>query len=100
MPSVPSTKDAGTKSPGCPHAAKLLAHSNGEGKLREASFPPNGLEELTLADAGEPTRTIQINAKSAAAERKWIRPDLPSRCTWSLEEPAAESPHPQVPRSV
>lgn len=97
---MPSTKDAGTKSPGCPHAAKLLAHSNGEGKLREASFPPNGLEELTLADAGEPTRTVQINAKSAAAERKWIRPDLPSRCTWSLEEPAAESPHPQVPRTA
>ncbi|KAL1268189.1 hypothetical protein QQF64_033552 [Cirrhinus molitorella] len=26
-------------------------------------------------------------------ERKWIRPDLPSRCTWKLGDANAESPH-------
>uniref|UniRef100_A0A8C7MTY3 Cystathionine beta-synthase n=1 Tax=Oncorhynchus kisutch TaxID=8019 RepID=A0A8C7MTY3_ONCKI len=27
------------------------------------------------------------------AERQWIRPDLPSRCTWKLGMSSAESPH-------
>uniref|UniRef100_A0A8C2ZQC8 Cystathionine beta-synthase n=1 Tax=Cyclopterus lumpus TaxID=8103 RepID=A0A8C2ZQC8_CYCLU len=82
MPSVPSTKDA----PGCPHAAKPPAHSNREGKL-------NGVDKLTLADAEQPNGTAQISAKSGVSERKWIRPDLPSRCTWSLGASATESPH-------
>uniref|UniRef100_A0A4W6F7A3 Cystathionine beta-synthase n=1 Tax=Lates calcarifer TaxID=8187 RepID=A0A4W6F7A3_LATCA len=46
------------------------------------------------------SRTIQINTKSPSPERKWIRPDLPSRCKWSLGASKAESPHTRVPRSV
>ncbi|KAF3857251.1 hypothetical protein F7725_009110 [Dissostichus mawsoni] len=89
MPSVPSTKEAPMKGPVvCPHAAKLLSHTNGEGKLREASIPLNGVD------------MEHINAKNAVVERKWIRPDLPSRCTWSLGASRDESPHAQVPRSV
>uniref|UniRef100_A0A6I8NAT1 Cystathionine beta-synthase n=1 Tax=Ornithorhynchus anatinus TaxID=9258 RepID=A0A6I8NAT1_ORNAN len=26
-------------------------------------------------------------------ERKWIRPDMPSKCTWQLGKPTSESPH-------
>ncbi|XP_063812983.1 cystathionine beta-synthase isoform X2 [Pseudophryne corroboree] len=31
------------------------------------------------------------------ADRKWIRPDLPSKCTWQLGKPQADSPHHCVP---
>uniref|UniRef100_A0A3B3I792 Cystathionine beta-synthase n=1 Tax=Oryzias latipes TaxID=8090 RepID=A0A3B3I792_ORYLA len=37
--------------------------------------------------------TIQINTKNSVPERKWIRPDLPSRCKWSLGASQADSPH-------
>uniref|UniRef100_A0A3B3INT7 Cystathionine beta-synthase n=1 Tax=Oryzias latipes TaxID=8090 RepID=A0A3B3INT7_ORYLA len=78
MPSVPSTKE---KTPLCPHAGKLLGHANGEAKLRDSG------------------RTIQINTKNSVPERKWIRPDLPSRCKWSLGASQADSPHLQIPRA-
>ncbi|XP_063301678.1 cystathionine beta-synthase isoform X1 [Pelobates fuscus] len=29
-------------------------------------------------------------------DRKWIRPDLPSKCTWALGKPQADSPHHHV----
>ncbi|XP_043362589.1 LOW QUALITY PROTEIN: cystathionine beta-synthase-like [Dermochelys coriacea] len=34
-------------------------------------------------------------------ERKWIRPDTPSKCTWELGKPPSESPHyhPTLPKS-
>ncbi|XP_056409306.1 cystathionine beta-synthase-like isoform X2 [Hyla sarda] len=34
---------------------------------------------------------------SVNAERKWIRPDLPSKCTWQLGKSPVESPHRHVP---
>lgn len=99
MPSVPSTKEAPIKGTVCPHAAKLLSHTNGELKLLEGSFPVNGVEKLAVVEKSEePGRTIQINTKNASPDRKWIRPDLPSRCTWSLGASKADSPHPQLPR--
>lgn len=96
MPSVPSTKESPVKGSVCPHAAKLLNHSNGDVKI-----PLNGVEKLpAMEDNQEGNRTIQINTKNATVERKWIRPDLPSRCTWSLGASKADSPHPQFQRSV
>uniref|UniRef100_A0A8C4EX79 Cystathionine beta-synthase n=1 Tax=Dicentrarchus labrax TaxID=13489 RepID=A0A8C4EX79_DICLA len=53
-----------------------------------------------MEDTEEPNRTIQINTKNVTAERKWIRPDLPSRCKWSLGASKADSPHSQVPRTI
>ncbi|KAM4562055.1 cystathionine beta-synthase b [Fundulus diaphanus] len=38
------------------------------------------------------------NAEEKAAQKKWIRPDLPSRCTWRPGAPMSESPHSQPPR--
>ncbi|KAF1371822.1 hypothetical protein PFLUV_G00273360 [Perca fluviatilis] len=100
MPSVPSTKETAVKGPVCPHAAKLLSHANGEGKLREGSLPLNGVDKVPAAGTEDANGTIQINTKNVAAERKWIRPDLPSRCTWSLGASKDDSPHTQVPRKV
>ncbi|KAK5891274.1 hypothetical protein CgunFtcFv8_018545 [Champsocephalus gunnari] len=94
MPSVPSTKEAPMKGPVvCPHAAKLLSQTNGEGKLREGSILLNGIDT-------EHIDTEHITTQNAVVERKWIRPDLPSRCTWTLGASRDESPHAQVPRSV
>lgn len=85
----------------CPHSAKMHNLKNGEGKLREGSFPLiPGDNKVTPGDREEANRTIQINTKNPSPERKWIRPDLPSRCTWSMEASKADSPHMQVPRSV
>jgi len=81
MPAVPSTKDANAKAAGCPHAAKLVA--NGDGKL-QVSFTPHAVD----GDADLP-----LNTGTAAADRKWIRPDLPSRCTWRLGGSDIDSPH-------
>uniref|UniRef100_A0A3B4GUQ6 Cystathionine beta-synthase n=1 Tax=Pundamilia nyererei TaxID=303518 RepID=A0A3B4GUQ6_9CICH len=33
------------------------------------------------------------NTDETPDETKWIRPDLPSRCTWKLAAPMSESPH-------
>ncbi|XP_028256078.1 cystathionine beta-synthase-like [Parambassis ranga] len=100
MPSVPSTKETTIKGV-CPHAGKLLNLTNGEAKVRDGSFPLKGVEKLsTEVDPENTTTTIQLNTKNPAAERKWIRPDLPSRCTWSLGASKVDSPHGHVTRSV
>ncbi|KAF3688479.1 Cystathionine beta-synthase [Channa argus] len=96
MPSVPSTKDAVK----CPHSAKLHNHSNGEAKLCEGSFPLKGVEKAVAEHTEEASSTIQIDANTASPERKWIRPDLPSHCTWTLGASKADSPHTQVPRTA
>lgn len=94
MPSVPLAKDAPAPTSICPHATKLLSHANGDTKLRDGLFPLNGVDKPHVAkDAVE-----ALNAKNPAAERKWIRPDLPSRCKWSLGASKADSPHAEVPR--
>ncbi|KAG7467440.1 hypothetical protein MATL_G00153800 [Megalops atlanticus] len=35
----------------------------------------------------------QLNGQENAGDRTWIRPDLPSRCTWRLGASPSESPH-------
>lgn len=97
MPSVPSSKDA-VMGPVCPHSAKLHNHTNREAKLREGPIPLIAVDKATVGDREEANRAIQINTKNTSPERKWIRPDLPSRCTWSLGASTADSPHTQVPR--
>ncbi|XP_039858391.1 cystathionine beta-synthase-like [Simochromis diagramma] len=87
MPSVPSSKETTVNSPVCPHAGKLHSFSNGE-NLK------------TGEESQEAARNIQIKTKNSSPERKWIRPDLPSRCTWSLEASKSDSPHTQVSRTV
>lgn len=97
MPSVPATKEPTANSTVCPHSAKLLGHTNGDAKLLEGSLPLNGVDKLD--DGREANRAIQRSTKTASPDRKWIRPDLPSRCKWSLGALKADSPHAEVPRS-
>ncbi|KYO39072.1 cystathionine beta-synthase-like protein isoform X1 [Alligator mississippiensis] len=64
MPSVPPKLEMDTNS--CPHLS--------------ASCVQNGGLEKEPCNTGE-------------KERKWIRPDTPSKCTWKLGKPFSESPH-------
>ncbi|XP_062861797.1 cystathionine beta-synthase-like [Trichomycterus rosablanca] len=79
MPSVPSGSDSATLGPVCSHAAKMAWESSRSPGL-------NGDAELK----GE---TKLNENKEDATERKWIRPDLPSRCTWKLGMSKLDSQH-------
>ncbi|XP_076975122.1 cystathionine beta-synthase [Tamandua tetradactyla] len=71
MPS--ETPQAEREAPRCPHLADA---PSGKGGLEKS---PSG--DKDTKDAKD------------AQERLWIRPDVPSRCTWQLGRPPAESPH-------
>lgn len=58
-------------------------------------FSSNGDQEVessTIKKSEQENRDIH-------PERRWIRPDLPSRCTWSLGAHTSESPHSHPPRT-
>uniref|UniRef100_A0A3Q3X5N1 Cystathionine beta-synthase n=1 Tax=Mola mola TaxID=94237 RepID=A0A3Q3X5N1_MOLML len=63
----------------CAHAAKVINQmSNGEQHSAES----------------QAKRESQLeNRELNAALKNWIRPDLPSRCTWRLGADVSESPH-------
>uniref|UniRef100_A0A8B9DMB4 Cystathionine beta-synthase n=1 Tax=Anser cygnoides TaxID=8845 RepID=A0A8B9DMB4_ANSCY len=67
MPSLPTQLKPDTNS--CPHAAGKYFLSGG---------------------------TDQEDCKANDKERKWIRPDTPSKCTWKLGKPISASPHRHV----
>jgi len=81
MPSGPSNQEKVT--PACPFAGKKTTGRNGvENKL-------------VLDDVDRPQ---QPNRETGATDLKWIRPDLPSRCTWKLGMSNEKSPHTYFPR--
>ena len=96
MPSVPSSKESTLPTPagpGCPHAAKMRAHTNGDLKGVKVLDGPFSLS--SMAEVGD--RDL-LNVGKAASERKWIRPDLPSKCTWRVGVSHADSPHTHPPK--
>lgn len=90
MPSVPSTKENTALGPVCPHAGrKGIA-------LREVKIQGEPLETAKSGsdDAhGDMDGPLQLDGEKNVSERKWIRPDLASRCTWKLGMSPADSPH-------
>ncbi|MCJ8732891.1 hypothetical protein PDJAM_G00217070 [Pangasius djambal] len=58
----------------CPHA---VSKTYGDGELEDKDQVQYGV--------GEEEKSVM--------ERNWIRPDLPSRCTWKLGDPNTDSPH-------
>uniref|UniRef100_A0A673YAT2 Cystathionine beta-synthase n=1 Tax=Salmo trutta TaxID=8032 RepID=A0A673YAT2_SALTR len=106
MPSVPSsTASVRPVSSVCPHAAMLHNNAtkangeaailnggskvNGEAMLNDPKFSMNGSAQVN----GEEGENDLENTATGTEERQWIRPDLPSRCTWKLGVSSAESPH-------
>ncbi|XP_052403045.1 cystathionine beta-synthase a [Carassius gibelio] len=78
MPSVPSNKES--DSPACPFAGKKTT----------------GVEKLVSDNVERP---LQLNRETGATDPKWIRPDLPSRCTWKPGMSLENSPHKHFPRT-
>lgn len=79
MPSVPSKEN---DSPACPFAGKKTT-----GRY--------GVEMLVSDDVDRP---LQLNRETGITDPKWIRPDLPSRCTWKPGMSPENSPHKYFPR--
>ncbi|XP_023667227.1 cystathionine beta-synthase-like protein isoform X2 [Paramormyrops kingsleyae] len=77
MPSVPSNKESGSLAPNCPLVVKSSA----------SQIQVNEDENNMWSSS------VSANREDNATERKWIRPDLPSKCTWRLGSLASESPH-------
>ncbi|XP_064182640.1 cystathionine beta-synthase-like [Anguilla rostrata] len=93
MPSVPSSTETSSLALACPHATKLhsgqmLINGDDSGKIRPGPLQKNG-EEHGKAYPEPP----QLNGEESNGDRKWIRPDLPSRCTWRLGMSPEASPH-------
>uniref|UniRef100_A0A673YBX4 Cystathionine beta-synthase n=1 Tax=Salmo trutta TaxID=8032 RepID=A0A673YBX4_SALTR len=57
--------------------------------LNDPKFSMNGSAQVN----GEEGENDLENTATGTEERQWIRPDLPSRCTWKLGVSSAESPH-------
>ncbi|XP_021453541.2 cystathionine beta-synthase [Oncorhynchus mykiss] len=106
MPSVPSSIDSVRPvSSVCPHAAMLhnnATKANGDATILNGGSKVNGeaMENLGLFTMnelaqvnGEEGENDLGNTVAGTEERQWIRPDLPSRCTWKLGMSSAESPH-------
>ncbi|XP_048874011.1 cystathionine beta-synthase b [Brienomyrus brachyistius] len=68
MPSVPPTSEPAAS---CPHASQ---------------------ESVGWGNGGV------VDGEQGVEEREWIRPDLPSNCTWRLGLAPSESPHPHPER--
>uniref|UniRef100_A0A672SCU4 Cystathionine beta-synthase n=1 Tax=Sinocyclocheilus grahami TaxID=75366 RepID=A0A672SCU4_SINGR len=81
MPSVPSNKEK--DSPACPFDDKKTTGRN-------------GVEKLVSDNVDRP---LQLNRETGATDPKWIRPDLPSRCTWKPGMSLENSPHKHFPRT-
>lgn len=100
MPAVPSSSESVGTGPVCPHAAKMLSNAaNGESGINgDADDVFNGKAGHKLNETnGRHLKSLngQLMEKSSevSMDRKWIRPDLPSRCTWKLGDLNTESPH-------
>ncbi|XP_066497085.1 cystathionine beta-synthase-like [Hoplias malabaricus] len=91
MPSVPSDSDTATLAPVCPLTAKKLALLNSEG-LKVAANGPTHTEEKNGHGSAVVNQNLE-EGEEGVMERKWIRPDLVSKCTWSLDGPNKDSPH-------
>ncbi|KAK7168753.1 hypothetical protein R3I93_004910 [Phoxinus phoxinus] len=104
MPSVPSSSESVGTGPICPHA-NGESGINMDAKLKvDAVSNGNAGQKLNVKGTAHVNETNSHHVKSingeytengseVTMERKWIRPDLPSRCTWKLGDPNTESPH-------
>uniref|UniRef100_A0A8C9TY75 Cystathionine beta-synthase n=1 Tax=Scleropages formosus TaxID=113540 RepID=A0A8C9TY75_SCLFO len=53
----------------------------------------SGSQQSTEDETSIWSSSVRMSGEDSSMERKWISPDLPSKCTWRLGSSAAESPH-------
>ncbi|KAM9804729.1 cystathionine beta-synthase b [Neosynchiropus ocellatus] len=80
--------EAAAAAAGCTHTSRnpdlaVDLKTNGTGNTCS-----NGHQQPS--DSGD---SCHDGGKTSSDERKWTRPDLPSKCTWRLGAPESESPH-------
>uniref|UniRef100_A0A8C2PWG7 Cystathionine beta-synthase n=1 Tax=Cyprinus carpio TaxID=7962 RepID=A0A8C2PWG7_CYPCA len=94
---MPSSSESVGTGPICPHAAKVLTNAangepgiNGDAVLNGKAahkLSVNGSDHVSETN-GHRVQSVNVehieNGSEGSMERKWIRPDLPSRCTWKL----------------
>uniref|UniRef100_A0A7N8XRM3 Cystathionine beta-synthase n=1 Tax=Mastacembelus armatus TaxID=205130 RepID=A0A7N8XRM3_9TELE len=51
------------------------------------------VQDQSCPDSGEKSESELEKQEVTADQMNWIRPDVPSRCTWRLGAPISESPH-------
>uniref|UniRef100_A0A9J8AZX1 Cystathionine beta-synthase n=1 Tax=Cyprinus carpio carpio TaxID=630221 RepID=A0A9J8AZX1_CYPCA len=97
---MPSSSESVGTGPICPHAAKVLTNAangepgiNGDALLNGKAahkLSVNGSDPVSETN-GHRVQSVNVehieNGSEGSMERKWIRPDLPSRCTWKLGDP-------------
>ncbi|XP_072541586.1 cystathionine beta-synthase b [Salminus brasiliensis] len=105
MPSVPTDSDTAALAPVCPHMEGMALLSeeavlNGKDALKvTANGSAHKKEENShRVEKGSVHKIVENeeqikNGDEGVIERKWIRPDLASRCTWKLGGPNVDSPH-------
>ncbi|XP_076603089.1 cystathionine beta-synthase b [Chaetodon auriga] len=101
MPSVSdssSLEDARTL---CPHTAKLISADVTWGQ-KSANGEQDSVKDQdeSYHESRESSESEPENSEATADQRNWIRPDLPSRCTWKLGAPLSGSPHSHPPRTT
>lgn len=80
--------------PVCPHAAKVNSETILNGKAgQKLSMKESTHGTETNGQHTKNTNDDIENRSEISIERNWIRPDLPSRCTWKLGDLTTESPH-------
>ncbi|XP_022596448.1 cystathionine beta-synthase-like isoform X2 [Seriola dumerili] len=108
MPFVSGSKSSeGVPTP-CPHAADPDATwgQKSSGVNGDATTVTSGdrlyaneeqgclkVPDESYHESGKTSESEMENRGVTADRRNWIRPDLPSRCTWRLGAPISESPH-------
>uniref|UniRef100_A0A8C9T6K6 Cystathionine beta-synthase n=1 Tax=Scleropages formosus TaxID=113540 RepID=A0A8C9T6K6_SCLFO len=62
-------------------------------KLEGSTKFSSGSQQSTEDETSIWSSSVRMSGEDSSMERKWISPDLPSKCTWRLGSSAAESPH-------
>lgn len=94
MPSVSESRYLEDVPAICPHAAKMI-NADVTQDQNSANGEQNSVkvQDESYSESGENSESQLENREQTAGQRNWIRPDLPSRCTWSLGADISESPH-------
>ncbi|XP_028991663.1 cystathionine beta-synthase b [Betta splendens] len=104
MPSVAGSTSLEDVAALCPHAANSIRADIRQGQLVSGLdalavtsghrlFAHGEQDDLKGQDESHCDGGESPEQGASADQRNWIRPDLPSRCTWRLGAPASESPH-------
>lgn len=70
-----------------------LTDCNMPSETPEAEEGVAGCPHLSEAHSKQGSLERRPPAHKGAQERVWISPDAPSRCSWQLGRPIADSPH-------